>query len=101
MPKRENMGFYLHGFNFRCWNCCCSVCTGRACPYPGRFGPYQNRCARCVKLGGLKIVLDCDYFENKHTSRRYYKIKRRYRRDDPVMKRLDEIMKLLDEHRNT
>ena len=94
--KKDGRGFYLHGFNAKCFNCCCSVCTGRACPYPEHYGVYQNRCARCVRLGGLRVVLDCDYFENKHTSRRRFKIKSRVRKPDPVLEKLNAILEKLD-----
>jgi hypothetical protein len=41
-------------------------------------------------------VLDCDYFENKHTSRRRFKIKSRVRKPDPVMEKLNAILEKLE-----
>ncbi len=40
--------------------------------------------------------IECDYFENKHTSSRHYKIKRKWHREDEIMVRLNAIMEKLD-----
>jgi hypothetical protein len=96
VAKQSGRGFELHGFAWKCWNCCCSVCTGRDCPYPAKMGMYRNRCVRCVKANGkLDRVLDCDFFQNKHTSRRKFKIKRQFNRKGEMEKRLDLIMEKL------
>lgn len=50
-------------------------------------------CALKMKNGRL---LECDYFENKHTSSRHYKIKSRKPREDEVLKRLGLIMEKME-----
>lgn len=98
MGKHENQGYVEKSFPWDCWNCCCHVCTGRNCPDKNKyFGPYRFRCADCVKSNGAwRICLECDYFENKHTSRRRFKVRRRWHREDAILSRLDKIMKKLD-----
>jgi len=40
--------------------------------------------------------LQCDFFENRHTSRRRFKIKRRWHRDGDVATKLGKIMEKLE-----
>ena len=95
--KQIGRGFVLHGFPWGCYNCCCRVCTGRACPEHNKiWGWYRYHCAPCARSNGeMHIVLDCDFFENKHTSSRRFRIKRRWHRNDAVVGRLDAILKNL------
>lgn len=98
MGKHENKGFTYKGFPWKCFQCCCYVCTGRLCPHRNkRFGTYRFRCAECVESNGeMPRCLECDFFQNKHTSSRHFKIRRRWHRDDEILNRLDKIMKKLD-----
>lgn len=87
-----------HGFNFGCYNCVCSVCTHRRCTYSAGNSAYQYRCKLCVNANGngeYGRLIECDFFENVHTSVRHFKIKRRFRRKDAVIGRLDKIMEKL------
>lgn len=53
----------------------------------------MNHCAKCVRSNGeLNKVIDCDFFENKLTLPRHFKVKRRFHRSDEIIKRLDAIM---------
>lgn len=95
MSKQEGRGFVNHGFSWDCWNCCCCVCTGRLCPYRKRWNNslYRYRCAACAENNGkMTKCLQCDFFENRHTSSRRFKIKRKWRRDDTVITRLNAII---------
>ncbi|HEX3038596.1 MAG TPA: hypothetical protein VHO94_06350 [Oscillospiraceae bacterium] len=88
-----------HGFNFGCYNCVCSVCTHRRCTYSAGNSAYQYRCKLCTNANGngeYGRLIECDFFENVHTSVRHFKIKRRFRRKDAVIGRLDKIMQRLD-----
>ena len=96
MSKQENRGFTLHGFAWGCYNCCCSVCTGNRCPDSRkRFGVYKYHCAPCRQSNGeMHKVLECDFFQNKYTTPRRYKIRRRRHVDD-LSDKLDKIMERL------
>ena len=98
MGKHENKGFAIKGFPWKCYQCCCYVCTGRFCPHRNkRLGFYRFRCADCVESNGAMCkCLECDFFQNKHTSSRHFKIVRRIHREDAVISRLDLIMKKLE-----
>jgi len=98
MGEHVNKGFSFNGFNFQCYQCCCHVCTGRFCPHRNaRYGFYRFRCAECVESNGvMPRCLECDFFQNKHTSRRHFKIRRRWHKDDEILSRLDLIMKKLE-----
>lgn len=97
MGKHKNQGMTVKSFTWDCWNCCCHVCTGRKClDINKRYGPYRFRCAECVQSSDHKKCLECDNFENKHTSRRRFKVRRRWHREDAILSRLDKIMKKLD-----
>jgi len=98
MGKHVNQGFTFNGFNFQCYQCCCYVCTGRFCPHRNaRYGFYRYRCADCVQANGAMCrCLECDYFQNKHTNKRYFKIKRKWHREDAVVSRLNAIIEKLD-----
>lgn len=90
-----------HEFNFNCYNCVCSVCTRRKCPHSrgGSESLYQYRCKLCTNANGngdYGRLIDCDFFENVHTSRKHFKIKRRFHRKDAVIGRLDKIMERLE-----
>lgn len=88
----------MHGFNFKCYNCCCSCCTYRHCPYKQGRGAYQYRCKDCVQANGENYgrILECDYFENKYTSARHYKIVKYERKQDEVVSMLKLIMQKLE-----
>lgn len=82
------------GWNAQCHMCCCYVCTGRYCPEGSRYDwqhVYKAHCRRC-QLDNLRKVLDCDYFENYHTSARRFHFKVRRRREDAVIARLDALL---------
>lgn len=99
MGKQKNRGFVMHGFSFQCLQCCCYSCTKRLCPYQRgwRDNIYKYRCASCVASNGeMSKCIECDYFENVHTSSRHFKIKRKWVREDEVLKRLDTILQKLD-----
>lgn len=88
-----------HSFNWGCYNCVCSVCTRRHCTYSVGGGCYQYRCKLCVKANGngdFGKLYECDFFENKHTSRRRFKIKRKFHKEDAIIGRLDKIMTKLE-----
>lgn len=96
MGKQENRGFALHDFPWKCYQCDCSVCNGRECPDKTHtFGPYRFHCADCVRSNGkLNIVRGCDFFRNKRTNPKYYRIAKREHRED-IKERLERIEKLL------
>ena len=96
MAKQKGRGWYVHGFAWDCHNCECSVCTGRLCPYQHFNGPYKHRCAPCTR-GDFKnrLCIDCDFFENKYTVPRHFKIVKRRRRESPLEKKFDAIMEKL------
>lgn len=97
MGKKKETGWVNHGFNWDCWNCCCCVCTGRYCPYRNHDKTiYRFRCdAVCRADNKIVKALDCDFFQNRHTSRKVYKIRRRWHRKS-LSEKLDLIMQKLD-----
>jgi len=99
LGKHENKGFTLHGFAWQCHMCCCFSCTGRKCPYRrgSSDGLFHYRCIPCrASYGDMSKCMECDFFENKHTSSRHFKIKRKIHREDAIISRLDKIMQKLD-----
>jgi hypothetical protein len=96
--KQEGRGIVLHSFNWHCYNCCCSVCTGQFCPYKTHiYSLYRFRCADCVQSNGtMSKCLDCDFFVNKHTSCRRFKIKRIWHKQDDIIDKLNAIIEKLD-----
>lgn len=98
MTKQANRGFNLHGFNYDCLYCCCSVCTGRRCPYHHKTGFYKNKCYLCYTENKCTKTLECDFFENKYTVPRHFKVKRRWREvreEKAIEKKLDVIIEKL------
>lgn len=90
---QEGRGFYLHDFPWRCYNCCCRVCTGRLCPYRHEWGVYKHRCGPCVESNGeMSRCLECDFFESKYVRPQHFKIKSRRKLEGPLEKKLDAIM---------
>jgi hypothetical protein len=98
VSKKDGRGFRLpNEFNAQCWNCCCSVCTGRRCPYPHGWLAYHYRCVLCHSGELHNKCIDCDFFENRYTVPRRFKIKsRRSKERSEILQKLDEIMKKLD-----
>lgn len=73
----------------KCYRCLCSVCTRRKCP-------YSDKCKACTN-NNMRYTYDCDYFENKHTAPKRYKIKKcQKQHKDIINTKLDLIMQRLD-----
>gem|GEM_PF-4909300 len=57
----------------------------------------RYRCVPCrASNGEMGKCINCDFFENKHTSARHFKIKRKFHREDAIISRLNKIMEKLD-----
>lgn len=70
----------------RCTHCLCECCTRFRCPY------RLSKCERCFKLD-FKRTIDCDFFENKATAPKRFKIKRkRSSNTDMINTKLDYII---------
>lgn len=70
----------------KCYNCICNACTKFRCPYP------HKRCRICTTLE-FKRIYDCDYFENRHTAPRRYRIKRKGKHStDALNAKLDYLI---------
>lgn len=94
MAKKSGRGWVVYEFAWECYNCCCSVCTGRMCPYTHGWGVYRFRCAKCVQgyFDDHRICLECDFFENKYTVPRHYKVIRHKRPETALEQKVDAIM---------
>ena len=74
-----------------CMACICSYCTRRNCPRGWTmFGkPGLDYCLVC-QARERSAVYECDFFRSKRL-RKYYRIKKRYKKKDRVVQRLEAM----------
>lgn len=73
----------------KCYSCICNVCTRFRCPYP------HWRCYTCTNLD-FKRIYDCDWFENRHTAPKRFRIARKgSKAKDELNAKLDLLLESL------
>lgn len=80
-----------------CMACICPYCTRRNCPRGWTmFGKSTLDLCLICQARERSAVYECDFFRSKRF-RKYYRIKKRYKKKDKVVQRLEAMERQLVE----